>query len=148
MMSRVEEGSLGWKGAVASIHIAADGGAPMHDAGKMRAVAGRGLEGDRYHEGRGHYSDHPGPMREVSLIEEETVEALKRDHEMEVTSGETRRNVVARSVPLNHLVGREFRVGEAVLEGVELCDHLGAVTGKRGLLPNLIHRGGLHARVL
>ena len=128
MMSRIEEGSPGWKGAVVSIHIAADGRAPMHDTGEVYAVAGRGLEGDRYHEGRGYYSDHPGPMREVSL----TVEALKRDHEMEVASGETRRTVVTRGAPLNHLVGSEFRVGEAVLEGVEPYDHLVAVTGKRG----------------
>lgn len=141
------DGSLRWKGAVVSIHVAADGGAPMRDAVEVRAVAGRGLEGDRYREGTGYYSDHPGPIREASLIEDETLETLERDHGMEVAPGETRRNVVTRGVPLNHLVGREFRVGEAVLEGVEPCDHLVAVTDKRGLLPNLIHRGGLHARV-
>jgi MOSC domain-containing protein YiiM len=106
----------------------------MHDTCEVCAVAGRGLEGDRYHESRGYYPDHPGPIREVSPIEEEMVEAIERDHGMEVAPGEIRRNV-----------------GEAVLEGVELCepcDHLVAVTGRRGLLPNLIHRGGLHARVV
>ena len=141
----------GWTGSVVSVYVAEDGGAPMRAVEEARAVAERGLEGDRYHDGKGYYSYHEGPIREVSLIEEETVEALGRDHGMEVAPGETRRNVMTRGVPLNHLVGREFRVGEAILEGVELCEpceHLVAVTGKRGLLPNLIHRGGLHARVV
>lgn len=142
------DGRPEWRGAVVSAHVAAYGGAPMRETEEARA-AGRGLEGDRYHEGRGYNSYHPGPIRgEVSLIEKETVEALKRDHGMNVAPGETRRNVMTRGVPLNHLVGREFRVGEAILEGVEPCEHLVAVTGKRGLLPNLIHRGGRHARVV
>ena len=147
-MSSGGDGSLAWKRAVVSIYTAADGGAPMRDTCEVCAVAGRGLEGDRYYESRGYYPDHPGPIHEVSLIEEETVEVLERDHGMEVAPGEIRRNVVTRVVPLNHLVGREFCLGEAVLEGVEPCDHLVAVTGERDLLPNLIHRGDLHARVV
>jgi MOSC domain-containing protein YiiM len=116
-----------------------------------RAVAGRGLEGDRYYEGAGFYSDDPGPIREVSLIEEETIEALRRDHNLALAAGVTRRNITTRGVPLNHLVGREFRVGEATLRGVELCEpckHLVDVTGVRSLLPALVHRGGLHAQIL
>ena len=56
-----------------------------------------------------------------------------------------------RGVPLNHLVGREFRVGGATLRGVELCEpckHVVDVTGIKSLLPTLIHRGGLHAQIL
>ena len=146
-----EAGPRSWVGTVVSVHVAADGGGPMSAAGEVRAVRGRGLKGDRYHDGKGFYSYHEGPIREVSLIEEETLEALERDHGMRVAPGETRRNVTTRGVPLNHLVGRRFRVGGAVLEGVELCEpceHLVAVTGKRSLLPNLIHRGGLHACVV
>ena len=115
------------------------------------AVAGRGLEGDRYHDGTGFYSDHPGPIREVSLIEEETMEALRRDHNLALAPGVTRRNILTRGVPLNHLVGREFRVGGATFRGVELCEpckHLVEVTGINSILPTLIHRGGLHAQVL
>lgn len=76
------------------------------------------------------------------------MESLRRDHKLELAPGEARRNVVTRGTPLNHLVGREFRVGEAVLRRVELCEHLVNATGKKSLLPNLIHRGGLYAQVL
>ncbi|MBA4116722.1 MAG: MOSC domain-containing protein [Rubrobacter sp.] len=140
-----------WRGVVVSIHVTDAAGEPMRAVEEVCAVAGRGLEGDRYHEGKGFYSYHSGPEREVTFVEEETIEALRRDHNLELVPGETRRNVVTRGAPLNHLVGRQFRVGEAVLRGVELCEpceHLVNVTGKRSLLPNLIHRGGLHAQVL
>lgn len=140
-----------WTGSVISIHIAAEASAPMAERAVVQAVAGKGLIGDRYFEKVGFYSGTPGPLREISLIEEETLEALARDHEMVVVPGETRRNIVTRGVPLNHLVGREFQVGSAVIRGVKLCEpcaHLVAVTGKRGYLPNLIHRGGLHAEIV
>jgi MOSC domain-containing protein YiiM len=140
-----------WEGAVVSIHIAREAGGPMIEIDPALAVAGRGLEGDRYHDGSGFYSDHPGPIREVSLIEEETIEALRRDHNLALAPGITRRNILTRGMPLNHLVGREFRVGGATFRGVELCEpckHLVEVTEIKSLLPTLIHRGGLHAQIL
>ncbi|MDQ4042941.1 MAG: MOSC domain-containing protein [Actinomycetota bacterium] len=140
-----------WKGTVISVHIAHAAGEPMIELDPARAVAGRGLEGDRYYEGEGFYSDHPGPIREVSLIEEETIQALRCDHNLVFAPGITRRNILTRGVPPNHLVGREFRVGEATLRGVELCEpckHLVDVTGMESLLPTLVHRGGLHAQIL
>jgi MOSC domain-containing protein YiiM len=134
-----------WEGAVVSIHIAREAGGPMIAIDPALAVAGRGLEGDRYHDGSGFYSEHPGPIREVSLIEEETIEALRRDHNLALAPGVTRRNILTRGVPLN------LRVGGATFRGVELCEpckHLVEVTGIRSLLPTLIHRGGLHAQIL
>ena len=146
-----ERGRLGWRGEVVSIHVAATAGAPMEAREAVTAVAGRGIAGNRYFAGEGFYSYYPGPLREISLIEEETLEALERDHELRVAPGVTRRNIVTRGVPLNHLVGREFWVGGALLRGVKLCEpckHLVDVTGQRSLLPNLIHRGGLHAEIV
>ena len=140
-----------WRGSVVSVHVARAAGEPMIATQEVRAVVGRGLESDRYHEGTGFYSDHPGPIREVSLIEEETLEALERDHNLTLAPGITRRNITTRGVPLNHLVGREFRVGGTTLRGVELCEpckHVVDVTGIKSLLPTLIHRGGLHAQVI
>jgi MOSC domain-containing protein YiiM len=140
-----------WQGTVVSIHIAAAASQPLVAVAGVRAVAGRGLEGDRYFAGTGFYSARPAPIREVSLIEEETLEALRRDHQLELAPGITRRNIVTRGVPLNHLVGREFRIGTALLRGVQLCEpcqHVVDVTGIKALLPTLLHRGGLHAQVM
>lgn len=140
-----------WRGVVLDIHTAPTGGAPMEAAGEVSAVAGRGLEGDRYFNETGFYSWFTGPIRHVSLIEWEVVEALLDFHDLPLEPGETRRNIVTRGVPLGHLLNREFRVGAATLRGVEICEpckHLVDLTGNRALLSALIHRGGLHAEIV
>lgn len=68
-----------------------------------------------------------------------------RDHHLELEPG------VTRGVPPNHLVGRDFQVGEAIVRGVKLCEPCGHgvdVSGINGFLPNLIHRGGLYAAIV
>lgn len=113
-------------------------------------VAGKGLAGDRYYEGSGTYSTLPGSGREVTLIESEALEALNRDYGVDIDGAQARRNIVTRAVALNHLVGREFIVGEARLYGTRLCDpcaHLESLS-VRGALRGLVHRGGLRAEVV
>jgi MOSC domain-containing protein YiiM len=137
------------QGRVLSIHIAKTGGASMESIASAQAVAARGLQGDRYHEKLGTYSDHPGSGREVTLIESEALDALKRDS-VDIEPPLARRNIVTRGVALNHLVGREFTVGEVRLRGMRLCDpcaHLERLSA-RGVLHGLIHRGGLRADVV
>lgn len=123
----------------------------MKTVPEVRAVAGRGLEGDRYFLETGTYSHKPGPDREVTLIEIEAIEALGRDYGVTIEPGEARRNIVTRGVALNHLVGKEFRVGEAVLKGIRLCEpcqHLVRLTGQEKVLAGLVHRGGLRAQIV
>ena len=53
-------------------------------------------------------------------------------------------------VSLNHLVGREFMVGDVRLRGMRLsepCAHLAKLTGQPVVKP-LIHRGGLRADIV
>jgi MOSC domain-containing protein YiiM len=140
-----------WRGAVISIHIASNIGASMQPVQSVRAVAGKGLEGDRYFKGEGFYSWFRGPLREILLIEAEVLERLEHDHHLILEPGETRRNIVTQGVPLGHLIGRAFRIGSVVLQGVELsepCVHLVELTGKQPLRSSLIHRGGLHAQIV
>ena len=139
-----------FQGEVVSIHLTSMAGEPMEAVREARAVDGKGLEGDRYAEGAGTYSDHPGGGRQVTLIESETLEALEREAGIALASGASRRNIVTRRVPLNHLVGREFRVGEARLRGVRLCEPCTYLEGKtaKGVMAALLHRGGLRADIL
>ncbi|HEV2529610.1 MAG TPA: MOSC domain-containing protein [Thermomicrobiales bacterium] len=140
-----------WRGVVTDIHVAPVGGAPMERRDAVEAVAGKGLVGDRYHDETGFYSWFTGPIRHISLIEGEVLDALRDFHDLVLEPGITRRNLVTRGVPLGHLLGREFRVGEAILRGVEICEpckHLVDLTGNRSLLSALIHRGGLHAEIV
>lgn len=138
------------KGTVVSIHVAATASGPMASVEAARAIADRGLEGDRYFHRRGTYSKRPGPDREVTLIEIEAIEGLKRDYGVEIDPGASRRNIVTRGVPLNHLVGREFQIGEVTLRGICLCKPCAYLErlSRQGVLRGLIHRGGLRAQIL
>jgi MOSC domain-containing protein YiiM len=141
---------LSFVGAVASIHLAAAAEATASAVQEVRAVAGRGLEGDRYFGGSGTFSDRPGDGRDVTLIELEALEALRAETGIELGPGDSRRNLATCGVPLNHLVGHQFRVGEVVLRGARLCEpcsHLARLT-EAGVLPGLVHRGGLRADIV
>ena len=138
-----------WQGKLLHIHIAPTAGAAMQALDTANLVAGVGIEGDRYATGQGRYSSIPD-IREITLIESETLEALSRDHEIDLGPGMHRRNLTTLGVPLNHLVGREFAVGAAVLLGGRLntpCRYLEKVTGKT-VYPHLKHRSGLNCRIL
>lgn len=137
-------------GEVISIQIAPEAAGPLVQVEQIKAVAGMGLEGDRYYHRRGTYSPKHDPSREATFIEIEALEALRRDYDLNLSPPESRRNIVTRGVALNHLVGREFRVGEAVFRGVRLCEpctHLEQVSGKN-VRAGLVHRGGLRAQIL
>jgi MOSC domain-containing protein YiiM len=140
---------MSWKGELLHIHIAARGSEPMRALAEARLVPGVGIEGDRYATRTGTYSDRHNVDREVTLIEFETLEALARDHGIELPPHEHRRNLTIRGVPLNHLVGRSFKVGDCVLHGERLnvpCLYLEDLLGKKVFKP-LVNRSGLNCRI-
>ena len=138
-----------WQGTLFHIHTTGAMREPMRAHQTARLIAGVGIEGDRYATGRGKYSDMPD-VREVTLIEHETLLALARDHDTELSVDEHRRNLTTAGVPLNHLVGKRFRVGAAVLEGGRLntpCRYLDMVTRKT-VFELMKHRSGLNCRII
>lgn len=140
-------------GRIAAIFVAERATVPMRALEEVRVVAGRGLAGDRYASSTGTWSrgdeDHRS-KRQVTFIESEAIVAVRRDHGIDLDASDTRRNVVTVGVALNHLVGREFEVGDVHFRGISLCEpcsHLERVSGKSIREP-LIHRGGLNAEAL
>jgi len=139
-----------FEGTVEGVFIAPDASEPVVPVERVKAIPGRGLEGDRYFLQRGTYSSWPGNGREVTLIEAEAVELWGRETGIVMEPELSRRNIVTRGVPLNHLVGREFVVGDTVLVGRRLCEPCGhlASLSKRGVVKGLIHRAGLRADIV
>lgn len=137
-------------GQLLHIFLTAAAREPLVAVAEARAVAGQGLEGDRYFYGAGTWSKPGMPDREVTLVEWEALEALAREYGVRLAPAEARRNLVTRGVALNHLVGREFMAGEVRLGGIRLCEpcsHLEALCGKP-VSAGLVHRGGLRAQIL
>ncbi len=136
-------------GKIESIHVASEAKAPTRPVERAEAIPAVGLEGDRYALKRGTFFK-PEPDFELTLIEAEALEALKRDYQIELAPEEARRNLVTRDVALNHLVGKEFRIGDVRIRGIRLCEpcsHLQALVG-RPVIKGLRHRGGLRAQIL
>jgi len=139
-----------WQGELQQIHISASASAPMQSLSEARLIANVGIEGDRYATGRGTYSNRPHIDRQVTLIEAETLTALARDRNIELAYHEHRRNLTTCGVPLNHLVGQYFRIGNCVLYGGRLnvpCLYLENLVGKKIFKP-LLNRSGLNCRIV
>jgi MOSC domain-containing protein YiiM len=141
-----------WIGLVAHLHITARAFLPMRAMEQIELVPGEGILGDRYRIGveEGFYSAKPEPGRQVTLFEEEALEAIRRDHGIELRPEEHRRNVTTRGVPLTHLVGRRFRLGGCLLEATRLsipCRHIEEILEKPVFDP-MINRSGLNCRIL
>jgi hypothetical protein len=129
-------------GRVEALVLAPAAEAPVALVEEAVALAGRGLEGDRYAGGSGTFaSGRPGSA--LTIIDAAVVDGFggRLDH---------RRNVVVRGTALDALIGREFTLGGARCRGrrrCEPCAHLDRLNGG-GVLRPLVHRGGLRADVV
>src|SRR3984893_1404682 len=139
-----------WQGELLHIHVASKAAAPMDELPEARLVAGIGIEGDRYATGLGTYSKKHHLDRQVTLIEVEVLEAIARDRGIELMPHEHRRNLTTRGVPLSHLVGQYFRIGDCVLYGGRLnvpCLYLENLLAKK-VFKALLNRSVLKSRIV
>ena len=131
-------------GRVEAIFVSPEATVLPAEVDRVRAVAGRGLEGDRYFTDGGTWSDHPiRNGRSLTLIEAEAIERAP------LSAAEARRNVVTRGISLGDLVGKRFRIGAVECAGRRLCEpcsHLEGLT-RPGVVEALAHTG-LRADVL
>ena len=134
-----------FEGTVISINITPKAESPMQAVNEIRAIPGRGLEGDRYFD-----HEEKRPDRELTLVEAEAIEAFRSEFKIDFDLNGTRRNVVTRGVPLNHLVGKEFWICDVKARGLRLCEPCATLQrlSHPKVLPGLVHRGGLRAQIL
>jgi len=137
--------------SIVSIHIASESGGPLLQLDEASLVPGKGIAGDRNFREEG-----AKPDRQVTLVEEEKVAEFNRESGLAMQADQTRRNLVTRGVNLNRLVGRHFRVGQTLLEGMDLCQPcagLGALYAnefftRAQVVKGMLDRGGLRARII
>lgn len=138
-----------WHGSVKEIFIAPASAQAMVAVSSVRALADRGLQGDRFY--RESWNSVNRSDKAVSLIEDEVLELAAQEIGIESIGILTRRNIVTRGVPLIELLGHEFTIGNVRMRGIRLfepCGHLVAVTKIPAIFKALEHRSGLKAAVL
>jgi hypothetical protein len=131
------------EGRVEALVIAIDAEAPVRLVHEAVARSHRGLEGDRYFDDHGTFSNRHSLGHDLTLIEAEACDGL-------LAPEQARRNVVTRGIDLNALVGQRFLVGDVECVGRRLCEpcaHLERLT-EPGTLRSLVHIGGLRADIL
>jgi MOSC domain-containing protein YiiM len=116
---------------------------PMLEVNEVNAISGKGLQGDRYASGSG--------KRGITLIQAEhlPVIAALSGHE-KIAPATLRRNIVVSGIPLIALIGKKFRIGDALFEGTDACDpceRMEAALGP-GAYNAMVGHGGLCARIL
>ena len=131
-------------GRVEGIFVTPEHGVLPAPLERVRAHAGRGLEGNRY------LFEQAGPGKALTLIAAEALERLEAESGIVLSAAASRRNVLTRGIDVNALVGRSFRIGEVECVGVELCEpcsYLESLTVP-GVLTGLVHQAGLYADIL
>jgi MOSC domain-containing protein YiiM len=131
------------EGRVEAIFISGQRGDLPHPVECVEAVAGKGLEGNRYF-------DTGRPHQELTLIEAEQLEYALAEHGLEIDAAATGRNLLTRGIDLNALVGKRFLVGDAECRGLALCEPCTTMEGRTapGVIKALVHRAGLNAEIL
>lgn len=145
----VKPSSAAWQGRVISIFVAPKSAEEMVPLSSVRALADRGLEGDRFF--RDSWNAIARSDKAVSFIEDEVLELAAEELGLESIAQKTRRNIVTRGVPLIDLLHREFVVGDVRMRGIRLfepCGHLVQVSKLPGIFKALNHRSGLKAAIL
>lgn len=139
-------------GQVIELHTAARKDAPAEAQTKMRLEAGHGIAGDRYFLPQQSLEMGTQVQRkeDLTIISADELDAFNQRFELTIPFGEFRRNIVTRAIDLNALVGKRFRIGSALCEGMELCEPCSklARTVNRLVLPHLVHRAGIRAAVI
>ncbi|MAQ53280.1 MAG: MOSC domain-containing protein [Chloroflexi bacterium] len=138
-------------GSVVALFIVDRREAPMKKVEQLNAIAGKGLEGDRYLLGTGTYSKKPEPGRQVTLIKSETLKSLKDEFDITVKPEESRRNILTQDIEINDLIGTEFCVGPVRPRAHRItqpCLYLENLLEQPGLYKELWDNGGISCEIL
>ena len=115
----------------------------MKEVDEVNAIAGKGLQGDRYASGSG--------KRGITLIQAEHLPVIAAlSGHLKIAPATLRRNVVVSGIPLIALIGKQFRIGDAIFEGTDACDPCERMEAALGLgaYNAMLGHGGLCARIL
>ena len=135
---------------VAAIYVSPVEGGPVERRDSVRAVAGRGLEGDHYFAPDDIPIEKRDPSLEITLIALEGIEAAAEESGLDITPVDARRNIVTRGINLTRTIGHKLKVGEVEIEALAdnpPCAHLQRLAGKKLLKP-LVGRGGVRGRIV
>ena len=130
---------------VFKLGITANNNQPIEEVNSIEVLANKGIVGDR------HFQDFNEPCNQLSLIESENIDEYNIKFGLDIPYINFRRNVVTKGIQLNDLIGKKLKVGNAELEGIELCRpcrHLTEMLDQKNVLKEFMRKGGLRCRII
>lgn len=135
-----------------AIYIATAAGEPMRAVDSAEAVEGRGLQGDRYCAGTGHWQKIEGCQLTLMTAHELLAAKHKTTDQLNILleHGGHRRNLVIDGLKLKHLNGKSFRIGSAIFRYDKPrppCGYIDQVSSP-GMGRALSHNSGICIKVI
>jgi MOSC domain-containing protein YiiM len=123
-----------------------------HEIEAAKLEAGKGIVGDRYHERALEFlaMGDQVPSNHISVISKEELAGFLERNNAEIDYADFRRNVLISGIDLRELIGRQFKLGSALCQGIEDCDPCAflAATVHHSVLPEMKEKAGLRAIIL
>ena len=123
-----------------------------HEIEAAKLEAGKGIVGDRYHERALEFLavGDQVPSNHISVISKEELAGFLERNNAEIDYADFRRNVLTSGIDLRELIGRQFKLGSALCQGIEDCDPCAflAATVHHSVLPEMKEKAGLRAIIL
>ena len=129
---------------VVGIYICPVAGEKMQRVQQVKAIAGFGLEDDRYCIGEGSWNVGKPGTRQVTLMSARVFKGTPFEY------GDARRNIFVEGVELPRLIGEDFQIGEVELRGFKycyVCGRPGGISGKPDFVSTFWERGGIIAEI-
>ena len=130
---------------VLKLGITKDNNKKIKEVNSIEVVANKGVINDR------HFKEFNDPFSQVSLIESENIDYYNLKYGLNIEYLDFRRNIVTKGIQLNDLIGKQFFVGDAKIEGVDLCRpcrHLSEILNQDNIIKEFLRRGGLRCQIL
>ena len=117
----------------------------INDVDLIEVVKDKGIVGDR------HFNEFNDPYNQLSLIECENIDYYNNKYNLNIPHIDFRRNIVTKGIKLNDLVGKKIQLGNAIVEGIDLCrpcKHLSEKLNQNNIIKEFLRRGGLRCQIL
>ena len=130
---------------VFKLGITSNNNKKIEEVESIEVLANKGVVGDR------HFDNYNDPYCQLSLIEAENIDEYNLKFGLNIPYLDFRRNIITKGIKLNDLVGKKLSIGNAEVEGIDLCRpcrHLTEMLDQENILKEFLRKGGLRCQIL
>ena len=117
----------------------------INEVKTIEVITNQGVIGDR------HFAKYNDPYCQLTLIESENIDFYNLRYGLNIRYVDFRRNIVTKGIKLNDLIGKKLKIGNVIVEGIDLCRpcrHLTQILNQDNLIKEFLRKGGLRCQIL